>query len=390
MLHPRLRRIAVAVLFLTSACSGSRIRTETSLTELQAAALRDSADAIAHYNLAIGYWAESNFPAAREALLSAVRVDPRFAEAYLALAYLPYAERPDLWIEQFDGRVPPEWEGPLLESEQHYSRAFMINPLMDMRILGAVTPVAGRGPIYDAWFRGFDDYRNGDYAAAFGRYSRLIRDLEIEWRRDARSRMPDAILLHRGLAAAHLGNWEVAVGDLRIVYDRHVALEEDEDELIQVPLETNNYRYILAVLLEGAGNAQEAEAMYREAASENLGLYMAHVRLANLAESRGDVDLAVTERRLAVETNPEDPTVHLEQGLTFANARMLPQAIASLENAIRLNPLDAQAHYFLGVVHGMAGEQSAAREAFRRFLSVAPARMAQERAEAEARLATAR
>lgn len=377
---------SLVVSLLLGGCQSARVRTDVPLTELQTRAAQDSADAIAQYNLAIGFWSESNFVDARDALLRSVKIDPRFAEAYLALAYLPYAQRPDLWYEQFEDRLPPEWESAVLDAEQHYNRAFMINPLMDMRILGAVTPIFGGGPIYDAWFRGFEDYRNGDYESAFGRYNRLIRELEIEWRRDARSRMPDAILLHRGLAAAHLGNWDIAVGDLRIIYDRHLDLEEEEAGLIQVPLETNHYRYILAVVLEGAGRIDEAVSMYHQAASENLGLYMAHVRLANLAESRGDTQLALSERQFAVDANPEDPTVHLEQGLTYANARMFQQSIAALENAIRLNPLDAQVHYFLGLVHDMAGDRAASHAALERFLALAPERMAQERADARTRL----
>ena len=380
------RAHALLLVLLTAACTSSRVRTDVTLDELQTAAARDSADAIAQYNLAIGYWSQENFAEAGEALRRAVRIDPRFAEGYLALAYLPYAQRPQLWQEVFEDRVPEEWQDALIESERHYGHAFMINPLVDMRILGAVTPMGGFSTYYDAFFRGFEDYRNGNYEAAYGRYDRLIRELEIEWRQDARARMPDAILLHRGLAAAHLGNWDVAVGDLQIIYDRHLDVEREHDGLVHVPLQTNHYRYILAVLQEGAGHLAEAQSLLYEAATEDLGLYMAHVRLANIAEARGDAQVALSERQLAVDANPEDPTVHLEQGLTYANVRMYPQAIASLETAIRLNPLDAQAHYFLGVVHEMAGNTQASLSALERFVAIAPARMAQERADAQTRL----
>ena len=389
--------VLLALTCLAACTSGSRVQTEVPLVTLRERALADSADAIAQYNLAIGYWSETDFPEARNALLRAVRIDPRFAEAYLALAYLPYAQRPALWQELAEDNVPSEWSDAIFEADEHYRRAIMINPLVDMRILGAVEPpphwvwTAGwMSQTYDAWFRGLHDYRSGNYEAAFGRYDRLISLLEDEWRRDARERMPDAILLHRGLAAAHLGRWDIAIGDIRILYDRQLSAEEEEEELIHVPLETNHYRYILAVMLEGAGQPVEAEALLRDAVAENLGLYMGHVRLANLAESRGDGRTALSERQLAVNANPEDPTVHLEQGLTFANVGMLPQAIAALETAVSLNPLDPQAHYFLGVVHAMAQDRASARASLERFLALAPARMFNEISDAEARLASLR
>jgi len=388
---------AAAALLLLGCAGGPRIQTTVPLEELERTAVADSADGVAHYNVALAYWGADRFDEARAALERATARSPRLAQAHLALAYLPYAERPELWREVEEDRVPAEWQDALIASDQHYRHAFMIDPLVDMRILGAVEPPSSAmwtvsdyyRSMYDAWFRGFDDYREGNYGAAFGRFDRLIYDLEQNWRRDARQRMPDAILLHRGLAAAHLERWDVAEGDLRILFDRQRDVEEDEERLIHVPLETNHYRYILAVLLSKTGDGGdrvEAEALLRDAAQENLGLYMAHVRLAELAEARRDWSTALAERQRAIDANPTDHTLHVELGATLATVGRFEQALAAIRQGIELSPLDPQAHYLLGMVAEAAGDADTAIAAYERTLAVAPSRLFTLRQDATERL----
>src|SRR3989442_810612 len=66
------------------------------LKDLEAAAQRDSNDAFAQYNLALGYWSKKRYDDAERALRTCVQIDPRFAAAWLALGTLPYARRPRL------------------------------------------------------------------------------------------------------------------------------------------------------------------------------------------------------------------------------------------------------------------------------------------------------
>ena len=90
-------------------------------------------------------------------------MDPKLAEAYLALAYLPYARRPKLWAEEDADRVPEEWKAAMTESDRMYRRAFLVNPMVDLRIAGATTPPKDSHwetlypDTYEFYFQAFDE-----------------------------------------------------------------------------------------------------------------------------------------------------------------------------------------------------------------------------------------
>lgn len=275
-----------------------RIKLPVGLPELEATVKADSNDAVAHYNVALGYWSRTRYDDAERELVEATTLDPRFAMAYLARAYLPFARRPELWNEVLEGRVPTEWTAALETSTRLYRQAFMIDPLVDMRIAGAVVPPKSilwetdeaLAAIYQGWARGFDDFRDADYAAVFFRLSRMVDALLIG--RHSLSKIPSGILWYRGLAAAHLDRHADAIRDSQELLDRSVGVER-RDSLVYVPLRTNEYRYVLAVLKQRAGDDAGATQLFREALENDRGLYMAHVQLARLAEKAGDLDGAL-------------------------------------------------------------------------------------------------
>jgi len=61
---------------------------------------RDSNDAQLHYRLGLAYWSRKRFDDAGRSLLAAIAIERRFAAAYLALGYLPYARRKQLMKEE--------------------------------------------------------------------------------------------------------------------------------------------------------------------------------------------------------------------------------------------------------------------------------------------------
>src|SRR4051812_8681195 len=88
----RFTAIAITLLVVGARPSaGQRLKITSSVPALEEAARRDSTDAAAHYNLALGYWTKSKWDEADSALRRALAIDPRFASAYLALAFLPQA-----------------------------------------------------------------------------------------------------------------------------------------------------------------------------------------------------------------------------------------------------------------------------------------------------------
>lgn len=389
------RPLAVTVFFLgllASPIAAQRIKLPVKLSELEARALADSNDAAAHYNVALGYWSKKRYDDAEAALRRAVAVDPRFAEAYLALAYLPYARRSQLWEEIAENRVPEHWQPIVEEAERQYRRAFLINPLVDLKIIGAVTPGksvvwqtnAALRAIYDKFFRGFDDVFEGKYERAYGRLAQLIHEMGGGRHPE---RIPEFLLWYRAIAAAHIERYDDAIEDMQTLLDRSLD-EESKDSLIYVPLQTNEYRYVLAALKHQAGQLDEAVPLYREALENDLGLYMAHVQLARIHQAQGDWSAAIAECRRAVDANPEDPSLVFDLGVALTRAGALPDAEAVLLEAEGANPRDARVPYILGLVQLGLKKPDAARASFTRFLSMAPSRFEAQMADARERLAS--
>src|SRR5258708_1118763 len=107
-----------------------------SRAELEQRAVRDSNDPAAHYNLALALWNDDEYQRVYVELGLALRLDPRFAQAHLALAYLPRAER-----RPRQGDSPPsDAPAPLRDAHLEYSRAPAIHPLADFPIPRGTRP----------------------------------------------------------------------------------------------------------------------------------------------------------------------------------------------------------------------------------------------------------
>ncbi len=390
----RLAGLALALLLPWSAAQAQRIKLPVKLPELEARVKADSNDPAAHYNVALGYWNEKRWDDAEHAIRTAILLEPRFAPAHLALAYLPYARQPKLWNQVWEHKVPEEDAAALKESDQEYRRAFLIDPLVDIRIIGAVTP--GKvdflavqdylGEAYALFFQGFTDCQEGDYETCHQRFTALIREIKGDRYPD---RVPNSVLWYKGLAAAHIQKYDIAAQHFKLLIDRNINFEkelESKGELSRVPLETNEFRFALATIQQSAGLTGEAVALYQQVLEADAGVYMAHVRLANIYEAARDYPHAIQERNYAININPDDPSLVLDLGITLGKAGMMPDAEARLKDAIAANPRDSRSYFWLGLAEMEQGKQQPAREAFTTFLALSPTRYDRQIAMARERL----
>jgi tetratricopeptide (TPR) repeat protein len=393
MIQRSMTVILVALISFAGSLEAQRIKLPVGRGELEARARQDSLDAAAHYNVALAYWNEKRFDDADRELRLATVLDPKFAEGYLALAYLPYAQRPKLWSEKARDRVPEEWKPRLEEADRLYRRAFLINPMVDLRIAGAVTMPrdvvweALYPGVYEFYFQAFDDMLQGNYEQAYGRFTKLHRERRLAG--PGQGKLPISFHWFEGLAAAHTGRWLPAKERFEHLIEESVAEEKkiEEKDLVRIPLRTNEYRYFLANISHAAGETDQALELYRKTLESDLGLYMAHVQMANIYESQRRYPEAVEERKRAVDANPDDPSLLMDLGVTLGKSRQFPEAEEALKKAAEANPLDARVSFWTALCQVEQGKREDARASFTRFLAMAPSRWDKQIAMAKQRLA---
>ncbi len=383
--RPRLLAAGVTVSLVSltsSACAGSMRLVSTPTPQLEARVARDSLDAAAHVDLALARWSDGRYDDAEAELTEATVLDPQCADAYLALGYLAFARRPTLWSEVSNGRVPQAWKEPVRQAEAYRRRALLLDPRVNTAVLRAVAPEladAHTDPLVGRAIRsGFDEYNDGRYEASFAVLSDLVKSVSnrmaghnrISW-----DSLPGLLFWYQGLAAAQTGRYEVAIQNMKRVLQRKESIRRDEDLRIVAPLNAAEVRYVTGVLQQKAGLEEAAEKSYRDALSEEPGLYLAHARLADLYESRLRLEDAVRERRLAASVDPDDPSLLVDLGRTLMRAGNAAEAVEPLRRAIAMQPRLPEAYHQLGRAL-VALHDPAARATLAHFIACAPSTMA--------------
>lgn len=365
--------IAVAVLIGHSA-PAQGLEPSKDIPRLESKLQLDSNDAQLHYQLGVAYWSRKRYDEAERSFRTAIAIERRFASAYLALSYLPFARRKQLFKEIEKGKVPPEWREPLDEADRQRRLAFLINPMVDLQIVGAVVPTSegvyfGRQLVIV--MDPFSAFIHGNYISAFSIFDSWVTQQE---KKEGRDSVPGGLLWFRGLSAGHVGQHAVAIADFETLLARGVKAETTSTRHGPIPLQTNDFRYILALLNYRAGRYDQAIALYKEALGNDIGLFMAHVQMGKMYEERQQWAEAIEHFRGAVLTNPDDPSLLLDLGIVLREGGNLAESEATLRDAMQANPRDSRVTYHLGITLQQADKKNDARDVFRRFLGSAPSR----------------
>jgi tetratricopeptide (TPR) repeat protein len=382
--------------------AAQKVSGEARLEDLQAAALKDSNDANSHYALALGFWDKKKWDDAETELRESIALAPGYADAHLALAVLPERRGEKYWKNRTKVKGEATVRSELVESESHFRRAFMLNPLVDLKVLGKVDLNEGFtivrigdryvfmvAPWYTATLeKAINELFGGRYEKGFERMDQLAHRKEFGG--DDRN-LPDQILWYHGLFAAHLEKYDLAIRDFAVLTGRSLAAERDSTRpSLQGPLRTNEYRFILATLLYLGGKHPDAMRTFMRTLEFDVGLYVAHVQMARMREADGDLTGALQERRLALEVNPEDADLQVDLAGTLIRSGRLDEALNPLDEAARLNPRDARVLYLQGMVAWQLDKTELARESLIRFIAIAPSRFADQIDEARQKLANIR
>lgn len=389
--------VAAMVLAVSgSTLSAQRMKLLVPLDSLIERARRDSLDAPAQYEAALGYWLNRKYDQAEQHLRLAIAIEPKTAVAYLALGYLPYARRSRLWDEVEKGKVPAEWVAPLEEADRFRRQAFIIDPLVDLKPLALMIPPAStlgmlkggfREAFYTYFMNGIGSLWDGQYERAY-QFFREIAGNATEAERQ--KEFPRWLLWYEALSAAHANDFARATANLRILMDRAAAAAERDGGAALALTHANQYRYALACILDVSGKSRDAIPLLQEVLSNDLGFYMAHVRLATIYEDLHRPRGALEERRRAVAANPDDPGLLFDLGNALAKAGEPAEAQGVLRQARAANPRHVRTLYVLGWVEEQLGDTAAARDAYRQFMALAPSRFGAQKAEVALKLQSPR
>jgi tetratricopeptide (TPR) repeat protein len=370
---------AALVLTITAPAAAQSVRVTERLETLQERARIDSNDAAAHYNLAMGYWSKKKFQEAEGSLRTAIAIEPQFADAHLALSIVRNWDE-DYWRDLRRRGGDTLIDRVSKERDSHYRHAFLLDPLVDVKILGATYRFPGWGRSH---FRnGLEDLVEGRYDRAYQRFSDAVLEL---WGREPLDSVPEGLLWFRGLAAAHVNQYDQAAVDYGNLLAR-VSREEATDSTDNVPLEGNDYRYMLAVLNQRMGKMEEAISLYQQVLERDLGNYMAHVQIARIFEGSQQWDYAITERQRAIDTNPDDASLLLDMGITLGRAGQFDKALEVLEQSREMNTRDVRTLFWIGTAAFQLKRHDRAREAFSAFVAGASPRFDRQIAMARQRL----
>ncbi|HWA58619.1 MAG TPA: tetratricopeptide repeat protein [Gemmatimonadales bacterium] len=381
----------LGLLLLPAALPAQRATLRVPLGTLEDRVAADSMDPAAHYDLGLAYWLSRRYDEAERHLRRAIAIEPHLAPGYLALAYLPYARRPKLWDEVRKGKVPAELTAAVEEADRFRRKAFLIDPLVDLKPLALMIPPASsfglKGnseAVYTYIMNGFGSFWDGQYGRAY----QFFHEIGGNASEEEHQRFPSWFLWYEALAAAHANDFDRATTNLRTLLARAQSDQNVDAGAAIAFSEANHYRYTLACILDQAGRAREAIPLLEEALTVDAGLYMAHARLAAIYADQKRPQASLEERRRAVAANPDDPGLLFDLGEALARAGQGAEAYAILKQAREANPLNFRTLYVLGWAAQQVGRNDEAKDAYRSFIALAPSSFAEQKATATARLET--
>lgn len=178
--------------------------------------------------------------------------------------------------------------------------------------------------------------------AALGRIAYMRRDYEgaIVHLERALELSPGSDQLHHTLAMAYRG-----VGDVEAARE-HIRLKGDVSVSIVDPI-------------------------VRDVMAKNRSVQY-HVQRGRALMDRGQVEMAITALKEAVELAPEDENARVTLGLAYERAGLADQARSTFEEVLNAFPNSAPAHHRMGMILRRAGQLEEALPYFRNALEILP------------------
>ncbi|HUF30783.1 MAG TPA: hypothetical protein VMM77_08940 [Gemmatimonadaceae bacterium] len=205
--------------------------------------------------------------------------------------------------------------------------------------------------------RGMRDLRAGCYYGT-------IAYLEEAARRDT---MLEHLLQFRAMAWHMARRPQEAAADLQRAM---VGVRRLRAQSIEQPrVSTAMLEYVLGMMYTRFNDRVSARRAFERAIGEDLSFYMAHVRLAELAMVRGDLNGAIDALSLASQMRPDDALVLEAYAHALRSAKRYVEAHAAYAQAITHAPYYADLRFAQAELFDLTGNASAARDAYREYIT---------------------
>jgi tetratricopeptide (TPR) repeat protein len=203
-----------------------------------------------------------------------------------------------------------------------------------------------------------------------GYFAYLFQDARLALDSWAQALTTDSSSFELRLRRAHAFYW-LQQYDSTIVELRAALLrvERPDSQLERRVLPTYLIHYRLAVAHEHAGQIDSAVAAYRNALGDNLGLYMARVRLSNLLLARGDTAQALEEISMAADIAPREPWLLTYHAYVLLQTHRAAEAAAQLRTAIALDSAYSTPYFLLGLAEEAQAQYAKAVGYFETYLN---------------------
>ena len=166
-----------------------------------------------------------------------------------------------------------------------------------------------------------------------------------------------------GVAASNSGNFDEAIAKFNAV-------------LAEAPKCVECYTNIAAVHNQKK-EYDQSEAMYKKALEIKPDSFEAYSGLANVYNAQKKFDLAAEASAQAQKLGAASPggasaSAIFNQGVIAWNANKFPEAKQAFEQAVKIDPKLADAHYWLGMANVNQGNVADAAKSFEEYLKLAP------------------
>jgi Tfp pilus assembly protein PilF len=290
----------------------------------------------------------------------ATRLDPTFANAYFARWKLLRREFP--WREMPDGSIRRVSALPATlaaATDSLFDIATTYSPFLDgtMDVPSWIVNMDERKASRDPATAGMRSYGRGDFRAATKAWATAL------------AKDPRKLMLHisRAHAWVKLDETDSAIADLNELAQRLERMERDS--LLGAYFSKATIYYSIGMLYAGKHRLAEARTAYEQALAENLGFYMAHMRLAAAAAQLGDTTTALSEVQTALLIRGDDPLLLLYYGTLLLNTNQIADAERQFRAALNLDSEWPMPRAMLGTAAEARHDTAAAIADYRDFLS---------------------